>query len=218
MSSSTEYISQFEKDHKVSRLPWLVWGGAVVLVLVWMGAIVGAPVALAHGYGGMAMVIYKGFSPLCHQISERSFHVEGHAFAVCARCTGIYAGFAAGLIFYPLIRSLTRTDTPARKWLFVAVVPLFLDWLLGLTGIWANTHLSRFLTGAILGGVCALFVVPGLMDLFKLDWRSFFANSGSRRDPHGQGSAIISREPAMPGPLSQDPVVQSDFGSPTSRI
>lgn len=177
-----------------------------MLTLVVM--IIGAPVALSHGYTSTASVIYKIFSPLCHQISARSFHVDNHPFAVCARCTGIYAGFATGVIFYPLMRTLGRRDTPARKWLFLSIVPIFVDWTLGVTGIWANTHLSRVLTGGLFGTVCALYVVPGFMDLIQSDWRHFFASRSLEED----------KRPTPAIPISPNGTTQSDFGSPTSRI
>jgi uncharacterized membrane protein len=186
----------------------LVWLGAVAFVLVLLSMIIGAPIALANGYPALALVIYKGFSPLCHQLSDRSFQIEGHAFAVCSRCTGIYGGFAAGVIFYPLMRSLKRTDTPGRKWLFVAGLPIFVDWALGFFGIWENTHLSRFLTGALLGGVCALYIVPGLTDILTIDWRRFFTNN-SREKVEETGTKL---------PVSNDRTVPSDFSSPASRI
>lgn len=205
MLSPAEYIPQ---SVQTSRAQVLMWSGAAVCVLLWMGMIVGAPFALAHGYVSVAQVIYKGFSPLCHQIPERSFHLEGHAFAVCSRCTGIYAGFAAGVILYPLLRSLKRTDTPARLWLFVACVPLAIDWSLGFFGIWENVHLSRVLTGGLLGFVAALYVVPGLMDVLQTDWRSFFKNSSTAGTP----------EPKTTSRITSDRVVPSDYSSPSSRI
>lgn len=208
MPSSTEDISQSSPHHRVGRGQVLVWGGAAALVLVFMGMIVGAPLAMSSGHVAIGLAIYKAFSPLCHQISERSIHIEGHAFAVCARCTGIYAGFAAGVIFYPLVRSLRRTDTPRRVWLLLAAVPIFVDWALGFSGIWANTHLSRFLTGALLGTVCALFVVPGLLDLLQVNWRRFFENAPSDK----------SQERASALSISPDRTAPTDFGSPTSRI
>jgi len=42
------------------------------------------------------------------------------------------------------------------------------DWLLGFFEIWENTHLSRFLTGAILGTACAIFIIPALAEIFQL--------------------------------------------------
>ncbi|HEY0547534.1 MAG TPA: DUF2085 domain-containing protein [Pyrinomonadaceae bacterium] len=207
LSPSSQYIPQHGSQDAVRRSQVLMWGGAAFVMLVWMGMIVGAPWAEAHGYHALAAILYKAFDPLCHQISERSFHLEGHAFAVCARCTGIYAGFAAGIIFYPLARSLKRTDTPSRWWLFVAAVPISIDWSLGFFGIWANTHLSRFLTGALLGVVCTLFVVPGLMDVLEVDWRRFFKNSPEARP---KPETVLTVPPERVAP--------SDYSSPSSRI
>jgi uncharacterized membrane protein len=205
--SANQYIPQHAAQLPVRRAQLLMWGGAAFVMLMWVGMIVLAPLAEAHGYHALAATIYKAFDPLCHQISERSFHLEGHAFAVCARCTGIYAGFAAGIIFYPLARSLKRTDTPSRWWLFVAAVPISVDWSLGFLGIWANTHLSRFLTGALLGVVCALFVMPGLIDALEIDWRRFFKNSPETK-----------RKPENVLTVPHERVAPSDYGSPSSRI
>jgi uncharacterized membrane protein len=151
-----------------SLIPYLI---TAALVLAFASLIVIAPVALAHGHNVSAFVIYEMFGRVCHQIPERSFYVEGHPFAVCARCTGIYFGFAAGVLLYPLVRSLRRGDAPARKWLLWASVPALLDFALGFFGVLENTHLSRFLTGALLGAVAAFYVVPGLMDLSRMSFR-----------------------------------------------
>jgi uncharacterized membrane protein len=147
------------------------------LVLGFVSLIVFAPLALAHGYNSSAFVLYQMFGRVCHQIPERAFYLEGHPLAVCARCTGIYFGFAAGVLVFPLVRSLQRGDAPARKWLFVAAVPTLLDFALGFFGIWENTHWSRSLTGALLGAVAAFYVVPGLMDLSRITFRHKRANS-----------------------------------------
>jgi uncharacterized membrane protein len=187
-----------------------MWAGVAVFALVLVLLVAGAPVALANGHVSLAQGIYKAFSPLCHQMPERSFHLAGHAFAVCSRCTGLYAGVAAGFVFYPLVRSLKRTDSPARGWLFLSVVPILIDWLLGVTGIWNNTHVSRFLTGAVLGATAAFFIVPGLMDVLQVDWRRFFAKSG--RDEQQ------SKTPPPPAPVVSGRAVESDYGSPSSRI
>jgi uncharacterized membrane protein len=138
-----------------------------VAATAWMivGAIVAAPIAQAHGYAQFASVVYQIFSFVCHQIPERSFHLEGHQFGVCSRCTGLYAGFAVAALIYPLARSLHRTDTPARRWLILATLPLVTDFALGYFSIWENTQLSRFLTGALLSSVAVFYIMPGLIDL-----------------------------------------------------
>jgi len=161
MLAASEYIPQASSN----RRPFLMWALVTAIALVIMAAIVGAPVAEARGHHVFGLSIYAAFSHLCHQIPERSFFVADHQFAVCARCTGLYAGFTVAVLFYPLMRSLRRTDTPQRKWLFIAAVPIAIDFSLGFFGIWENTHLSRFLTGALLGSVSVLYVMPGLIDL-----------------------------------------------------
>jgi len=127
--------------------------------------IIGAPVAQANGHPAFASPIYKAFSFVCHQIPERSFHLAGHQFAVCSRCTGLYTGFAVAALVYPLARSLQRTDTPSRVWLILATLPLLIDFALGYFSIWQNTQLSRFLTGALLSSVAVFYIMPGLIDL-----------------------------------------------------
>jgi uncharacterized membrane protein len=67
---------------------------------------------------------------------------------------------------------LRRADSPSRIWLLLACVPIAVDFALGLFGIWEITHFSRFATGAIFGAACALFVVPGFLDLGKIVMRT----------------------------------------------
>lgn len=166
-SSPSEYTPQFSSD----RRPLVMWSLVAALCLIILGMIMGAPLALARGHHSSALIIYSAFSHLCHQIPDRSFFIAGQQFAVCARCTGLYAGFTVATLSYPLCRSLRRTDTPPRKWLFIAAAPLGVDFALGYFGIWENTHLTRCVTGALLGSVAVLYVMPGLMDLSLKDWR-----------------------------------------------
>lgn len=155
----------------MSRRSIMVWLITATVTLLFVSLIVVAPLAAASGHDSVAFVIYAAFGKFCHQIRERSFEVAGHSFAVCARCTGIYFGFAAGVLIYPLVRSLKLRDAPARWWLLVAIVPTAVDFALDFFGILENTHLSRLLTGALLGCVTAFYVVPGLMDLSRMSFR-----------------------------------------------
>jgi uncharacterized membrane protein len=154
-----------EQSTRAHRRAIAVWAGTSALSLIILGLIIAAPIAQAHGYSQFAAALYQTFSFVCHQIPERSFHLEGHQFGVCSRCTGLYAGFAVAALIYPLARSLQRTDTPARRWLILATLPLVIDFALGYFSIWQNTHLSRFLTGALLSSVAVFYIMPGLVDL-----------------------------------------------------
>jgi uncharacterized membrane protein len=134
---------------------------------LWLGLTVGAPVAASAGHEATAFVLYQGLKTVCHQMPERAFWVAGHPLAVCARCFGIYAGFAAAVLLYPLARRLQRTGTPRREWLILALLPTAFDFTLGITGLWANTHSTRFLTGAWLGAWVAFYVVPGAVEVAR---------------------------------------------------
>jgi uncharacterized membrane protein len=160
-----ERRSLIDQATPVSRRAIAVWAGTCFIALAILVLIVGAPLAQAFGHPSIASSIYKTFGFVCHQIPERSFHLAGHQFAVCSRCTGLYTGFAAAALVYPLARSLKRTDTPSRLWLILATLPLVIDFALGYFSIWENTHLSRFLTGALLSSVAVFYIMPGLIDL-----------------------------------------------------
>jgi len=142
-----------------------VWIFLALIALAIIAAIVGAPLARADGHSTLAGDIYKAFSFVCHQIPERSFHLAGYKFAVCSRCTGLYSGFALAALIYPFVRSLRQTETPSIVWLFLAAVPLVIDFSLGYFSIWQNNHASRFATGALLGSVAVFYILPGLIEL-----------------------------------------------------
>ena len=145
--------------------PLVFWLVSVATVVALVSLILLAPLAAAGGYNGLAFAIYRAFGTLCHQLPERSYFIDGHKFAVCSRCTGIYAGFAFTLLVYPLIRSLRNTATPPRSLLFLAAVPLAIDFGLTFFGVWENTHTSRLVTGALLASVSVFYVMPGIIDL-----------------------------------------------------
>ena len=161
-------------------LPINIFAWTIVssISLAVVGLIVGAPLAQAGGHAAFAAAIYKAFSFVCHQFSDRSFHLAGHQFAVCSRCTGLYSGFAVAVLAYPLLRSLRSTESPPRLWLILAAVPLTVDFALGYFSIWQNNHLSRFSTGALLGAAAVFYIMPGLVDLTS--------RFGRRRASHRQ--------------------------------
>jgi uncharacterized membrane protein len=208
-SSAQAYVPQCSPRAWSLRGPLLVWSVVMAGALVWLGLIIVAPLALAHGYNFFALTIYQAFSFLCHQIPERSFHIEGHSFAVCARCTGLYTGFAMGVLVYPLTRPLRQLETPRRLWLLAAAVPTLIDWALGFFGFWENTHLSRFATGALLGAVCAFYVVPGLLDLSLSGWEYLFARRATVADAGRAPDVRLT---------STQRTAPSDYSSPSSRI
>jgi uncharacterized membrane protein len=169
----SQYIPQLVHDAgsaRMRRSAWLAWAAALSVALSFVGLIVTAPLLRARGLPFAAEVIYQGFHAACHQMPERSFHLWGFPLAVCARCFGLYVGVLGGMLFYPLARRLTWTGVPTRAWLLAAALPTSVDFLLGVFGVWENTHWSRFLTALLLGAASAFYIVPGLIDLAFRYW------------------------------------------------
>ncbi len=174
----SEYVPQVaagEEAARRRRAGVTAWVCASAFGLVVLGLVALAPALRAQGSLLLSRAVYQLFGAACHQIPERSFHLWGFPLAVCARCAGLYVGAAVGFLTYPLLRRpLARTDAPPRGWLFLAALPTTLDFLLGVSGVWENTHASRFSTALLLGAASAFFILPGLADLFTRDLRRPF--------------------------------------------
>jgi uncharacterized membrane protein len=184
-----------------TRRPRIWWLVSVCGSLLFVSLIIAAPLFAAHGDLGLAANIYHPFGFICHQLPERSFFISGHKLAVCSRCTGLYFGFTATLLIYPLFRSLRVVHTPHRKWLIAAAVPLFIDFLLTFVGVWENTHSTRFVTGFVLGSVVVFYVMPAVVELSMRSW--------SKTLPIQETAAPV-RKPLAVGP--------SDYSAPERRI
>jgi uncharacterized membrane protein len=204
-SSPENYIQQSVSNRRPLGMWLLVALGSVAV----MSLIPGAPLMINAGHPFWGLEIYRAFSYVCHQNPERSFFIAGHQFAVCARCTGIYAGFTIATILYPLVRSLRQIDAPPRKWLFLGAAPLAIDFAVGYLGIWENTHSSRFATGALLGAVAVFYVMPGLMDLSLREWGAKSNHSALAQ------SGGIARIEALSNNAATAP---SDYSAPDRRI
>jgi uncharacterized membrane protein len=98
---------------------------------------------------------------ICHRIPERSFFWRGRQFPVCARCTGVFAGYvASGILFF--------FYAPPVIVLFYGCAAMFFDWLCQYVEIAASTNPRRLVTG-IIGGYCLMTL--GL-SLIRLIWHS----------------------------------------------
>ena len=195
-----EYHSQHANKGRLLFVWLVVVAGALLTSLL----IISAPLAVASNHNLIAATIYRTFSNLCHQLPERSFFIAGHQFAVCARCTGLYAGFTFAILLYPLLRPIRTVVAPPRKWLFVAAFPLAVDFSLGFLGIWENTHTSRLLSGLLLGGASVFYIMPGIAELSLRRWRH--SPPPVRLDRF----TAVSAENIAAGP--------SDYSSPQRRI
>jgi uncharacterized membrane protein len=149
------------------RQAWKVWLVGLFVLFLWALLIVLAPLARANGLASISEPLYGFLHFICHQISERSFHIAGEPFGVCSRCTGVYFGLFVGFAMYPLWRRIEEIEPLARFWLFLSLIPIGIDWSLTIFGIWENTQLSRVVTGLILGIACATYIVPALVEITR---------------------------------------------------
>ena len=72
-------------------------GGLALAAAGWAVAIPVAPLA-APVAPVATTALYAIGALICHQLPERSFHVDGHQWLVCARCSGLYAGAGLGAL------------------------------------------------------------------------------------------------------------------------
>jgi uncharacterized membrane protein len=92
---------------------WLACLAVGLAVAGWAIALVTGPLIAerAPRFGG---VIYLVGSLICHQRPERSFHLGVTQLPVCARCLGLYAGGAMGVLAWTLLSRARRFWWPHR--------------------------------------------------------------------------------------------------------
>ena len=162
--SADSYVPQ-SVQRDLRRKAWRAWAIGVALVSAWVFLIIVPPLAKAIGVTAISSPLYHFFSYLCHQIPARSFYLAGEPFGVCTRCFGVYFGLAVGFAIYPLWRNVAEIDPLPKFWLFLSLIPITIDWSLTVFHIWENTHISRFITGLILGIACATYIVPAIVEV-----------------------------------------------------
>ncbi len=82
---------------------------------------------------------------ICHRRADRSFFYKGKQFPVCARCTGIWLGYATGIL-------LTTIIVPAIWVALLLFIPMTIDVLTQLVHWRTSANPLRLITG-VLGGV-----------------------------------------------------------------
>ena len=87
---------------------------------------------------------------ICHRKPERSFHIKGHQFPVCARCTGFYIT----LILYFTYTYYFYVDYNPYLLTFaiLILIPATIDGLTQLLEYRESNNTLRFITG-LLGGL-----------------------------------------------------------------
>jgi uncharacterized membrane protein len=148
-----------------------------------------APVLMATGHERAAGLIYHLFQPLCHQLPERSYFLFGGRMvysyddlarllggvvparyigtaslgfkvAICERDVAIYAAMLFWGVLFAFLRNHLK-PLPVKAFVLLCV-PMAVDGLGQLAGLWSSTWLSRSVTGSLFGVACIWLTYPYL--------------------------------------------------------
>lgn len=156
---------------KIVKLRWAVPVMCFLILLAWL-------VETPDGLLGKADAI--GYA-VCHRISLRSFHIDDRALPLCARCTGMYLGAVAGMIYqavrYPRRGGMLTWKTGIPFLIFVAAWIIdgansFAHLVPGLPGIYTPGNTGRLVTGLGMGLSIAAILYPAFNQTV---WRDYDA-------------------------------------------
>jgi uncharacterized membrane protein len=145
----------------------LVNGGVILYAgLPWL-----SPLAKASGYPLIGELLFRIYTPLCHQLPERSFFVCGHQVGFCHRCVALYSSIVAAGLLFGLLRRRIRPISLKTGGLLL--LPILIDGLthmvddlsgLGFRGggdaIGTLNFWLRMITSALVGIVMLLAIYP----------------------------------------------------------
>lgn len=92
--------------------------------------------------------------------------VYGYKFGVCARDSAIFLGLVIAPFIYFLLKNKIKT-TPHIIIAFLFLVPMGIDGVGQLFGLWESTNLMRLITGLIAGTGIGYFLYAILIDITK---------------------------------------------------
>ena len=92
----------------------------------------------------------------CHCRDDRSFHLHGKKFPICARCTGELVGILISLICsFFFLPSVTVS--------IALMIPMVADGFLQLKTAYESTNPRRFVTGLLFGyALLSLFLITSI--------------------------------------------------------
>ena len=166
---STSLQRQLDSGVQWGLRHWLLLvntGASLYAGLPWL-----SPLAKASGHPLIGEFLFRIYTPLCHQLPERSFFVCGHQVGFCHRCAAMYSSIVvAGLLFGLLRRHIRPTSLKIGGLL---LLPILIDGLThmvddlsgldfrgGGDAIGTLNFWLRMITGALAGIAVLLAVYP----------------------------------------------------------
>lgn len=150
--------------------------------LAWVALLLLAPAALHHeGLAAFSAHLYAASSQICHQRPDRSFALAGAQLPVCARCFGLYASGAAGVLAAWLA---APRPLPRARWILaVAAVPTGVTWALEAGGLAGFSNVARASAALPLGAAAGWVFVQ----MLRYDAESHDREIHDSRSPAGFG-------------------------------
>lgn len=96
-----------------------------ILVGVFVGLPLLSPILIALGFPGAGHTLFALYTPLCHQLPERSFFVFNSQMALCHREVAMYGSLFIGALIYSEVREKLRPISMRLTGLLL--LPLVLD-------------------------------------------------------------------------------------------
>ena len=119
----------------------------VAALLVLIGWLINTPPGLFGKFDAIGYAV-------CHQISERSFHIGNYRLPLCARCTGMYLGAVIGLAFQS-ITGWKRGKTP--HWSILTILAVFVI-AFGIDGANSYLYLLKQVSPGILPKIPNIYI------------------------------------------------------------
>jgi len=162
-------IGRLERGVEWGLRHWLLivnTGAALYAGLPWL-----SPLAKATGHPLIGDLLFRLYTPLCHQKPERSFFFCGHQVGFCHRCAAMYTSIVvAGLLFGLLRRRIRPTSLKIAGLLLLPMLidggTHLIDDLFGLgfrgggDAIGTLNFWLRMITGVLVGVAVLLVVYP----------------------------------------------------------
>ncbi len=139
----------------------------LVCCIIFNLMIVTAPFFASLGLERAAFYNYLFFSPLCHQVTSRSFLLFGYQLAVCGRCVGVSVGVLSGSLLLGVMNRKRLMHEYDPKIFFMTCIPMGVDVLLNMTGFYTSPAFLRAATGFLVGMILPFYVVPGIFQIIR---------------------------------------------------
>ena len=172
---------------------WLL--GVNALTLAYVTVPLAAPLLRAGGHAGLARPIYAYHGLFCHQRPERSFAVAGEQMACCQRCAAIYLGFFLAGLLFALLRG--RLGPLGWRGVVIASLPMAVDGLGQLAGLWESTWPVRVATGVLFALGAAWLALPHL-EIGFADMRAQLEARFARLVAQGRAGPLPGAPPLPP--------------------